>query len=310
MAPGEVLNFPGHPRIRPKAKASPKRNGKAQEKPKGKPRGKGKGGLSAHVSAAQRRKNDRERDARRRLKKAESHVSEGTQNGDGADPVSRPDAHVSPTSDRPSIGARVLVWLATFGAAAGNFVVEWGTLSGMFGGDLVGGILAGSLGLVEIGTGVATSFVKERDEKRLATFVLIGLGAIEACMPLIREVQVHQKAVHDALHDTVQVEQCPVETAPAVQPPPADVAADPVQRRAWNAQQRLLHKQDLEAIAHRANACAARQRAERNAGQGKLESAAEEHSVVETPVRMGLGFFLTLGIGFMARALGRKAGAP
>jgi hypothetical protein len=150
--------------------------------------------------------------------------------------------------------------------------------------------------------------VKERDEKRLATFVLIGLGAIEACMPLIREVQVHQKAVHDALHDTVQVEQCPVETAPSVQPP-VDVAADPVQRRAWNAQQRLLHKQDLEAIAARAAACAARQEAERNAGQGKLETAAEEHSIVETPVRMGLGFFLTLGIGFMARALRRKRGA-
>jgi hypothetical protein len=100
-----------------------------------------------------------------------------------------------------------------------------------------------------------------------------------------------------------------VETASTVQPPPADVSADPVQRRAWNAQQRLLHKQDLEAIAQRANACAARQETQRNAGQGKLETAAEEHSIVETPARMGLGFFLTVGIGFMARALRRKRGA-
>jgi hypothetical protein len=53
MSPGEVVNFPGHPRIRPKAKASPKRNGKAQEKVKCAPRGKGKGGKIGNATAAQ-----------------------------------------------------------------------------------------------------------------------------------------------------------------------------------------------------------------------------------------------------------------
>jgi hypothetical protein len=69
MRSGDVIAFPGHPRIRAKARASPKRNGKAQEKPKGGQRGKGNSGISALVSAAARRKNDRERDARRRLKR-------------------------------------------------------------------------------------------------------------------------------------------------------------------------------------------------------------------------------------------------
>jgi hypothetical protein len=184
----------------------------------------------------------------------------------------------------------------------------WGSIPR--GAAFAAGFIAGEIGVGHVlgeTLGIGRSTETEHMPAKYRTLWVRGLIVLavvfaraEAMLALINEVKVHQQAAKDASHESVQVEQCPVETPAPVQPVPADQADDPVQRRAWNQQQRLLHEQDLKAIAQHTADCAGRQQHERETGQGKLVEAADKHRLFESPHRVVASVGLSLATAVLA----------
>jgi hypothetical protein len=153
-----------------------------------------------------------------------------------------------------------------------------------------GSAAAAGLILLEIGVRHRFGELKGRPGERGAAWLLVvvmmGIAATEAMLPMIREVQVHKQAVHDASHDVAPAQE---KCEPRTPPPECGTQRLPI----WLADERV-----------RMADCVAQRDAEQQKHQEKLVQADDEHSAWETPFRVLFGVVLSLGIVALASAVG------
>jgi hypothetical protein len=189
---------------------------------------------------------------------------------------------------------KAFILLCMLGAAVCNFVLQQWTMQSLFSGKLgpvdCGSAAAAGLILLEIGVGHRLGELKGRAGERgaawLLVVVMVGIAATEAMLPMIREVQVHKQAVHDASHDVA---------------PPQETCEERAAPKEYGTQRLPIW---LESERKRVAECNARRATAQQDHQKQLVQADDEHSAWETPFRVLFGMVLSLGIVALASAVG------